>query len=102
MSAAAKLGLAAGLALAGSSCTLLGDGAGWASVWGRVEVGLQIDPLDALPRLLKMVYPFDRSPRHAWANGVANLALKSDTGETVHRIEGAGIASIVHLDSSPR
>jgi hypothetical protein len=66
------------------------------------EIQLQIDPLDALPTLLKMVYPFRRSPRHAWANAVADVALKSETGPTVLRIEGAGIATIVHLDSSPR
>ncbi len=66
------------------------------------EIGLRVDPLDALPRLLKMVYPFRRSPRHAWANGVADLSLKSEGGPAAARIEGAGIATIVHLDSSPR
>jgi len=66
------------------------------------EIQLQIDPLDALPRLLKMVYPFRRSPRHAWANAVADVALKSETEPAVLRIEGPGIATIVHLDSSPR
>ena len=49
-----------------------------------------------------MVYPFRRSPRHAWANGVADLSLKSEGGPAAARIEGAGIATIVHLDSSPR
>jgi hypothetical protein len=72
---------------------------------GRVTLGrtlLEVDPLDALPTLLRMVYSFGGRPRHQWLEADAEVALKSPAGDAVLRWQGDGIAKLVHLESTPR
>jgi hypothetical protein len=63
---------------------------------GDVEIGashLSIDPLDALPRLVRMLYWFGARPRRIWAD--ANSELASGASEALP--SGAAIASFSFL-----
>jgi hypothetical protein len=71
---------------------------------GEVAVGatqLSIDPLDALPRLVRMLYWFGARPRRIWADATSELAASAS--EALPR--GAAIASFSFLrppeDPSP-
>ena len=71
---------------------------------GRVSLGatlLEVDPLAALPALLRMVYPFAGKPRHVWVEASAEVALKSPSRDAALRLRGEGIATLVFLDSRP-
>jgi hypothetical protein len=63
---------------------------------------LEVDPLDALPALLRMVYSFGGRPRHLWVEADAEVALKSPAGDAVLRWNGEGLANLVYLDSTPQ
>ena len=63
---------------------------------------LEVDPLDALPALLRMVYSFGGRPRHLWVDTAADVVLKSPGRDAVSRIEGAGIAALYFVDALPR
>jgi hypothetical protein len=63
---------------------------------GSIAIGpahLSIDPLDALPRLVRMLYWFGASPRRIWTDATSDLA--SSASETLPR--GAVIASFTFL-----
>ena len=63
---------------------------------GSIGIGavhLSIDPLDALPRLVRMLYWFGASPRRIWADATSELT--SSAPETLPR--GAVIASFTFL-----
>jgi hypothetical protein len=63
---------------------------------GDVAIGpaqLSVDPLDALPRLVRMLYWFGASPRRIWADATSELAVSSS--EALPR--GAAIASFSFL-----
>jgi hypothetical protein len=71
---------------------------------GEIAVGpaqLSIDPLDALPRLVRMLYWFEARPRRIWADATSELA--AGASEALPR--GAAIASFSILrpmeDRSP-
>lgn len=71
---------------------------------GRFSLGktvLEVDPTDALPTLLRMLYSFGGRPRHLWVESVSEVALKSPAGDAVLRWQGEGIANLVFLDSIP-
>lgn len=73
-------------------------------VHGEVRLGptrLQIDPLDALPALLRMVYSFGGRPRHFWVDATLDVALKSPRRDAVLRIGGPASAALYFLDTSP-
>ena len=63
---------------------------------GGVAIGdaqLSIDPLDALPRLVRMLYWFGARPRRIWADATSELA--SSAADPLPR--GAAIASFSFL-----
>ena len=71
---------------------------------GEVAIGaaqLQVDPLDALPRIVRMLYWFGARPRRIWADATSELAASAS--EALPR--GAAIASFSFLrppeDPSP-
>jgi hypothetical protein len=71
---------------------------------GSIPLGeplLQLDPLDALPGFLKMVYSFVAQPRRIWSDAHVDLALKPEPGRAVLQIRGRGSASLTFLDSLP-
>ena len=81
-----------------------GSGRSAAPCRGEVAVGaaqLSIDPLDALPRLVRMLYWFGARPRRIWADATSELAVSAS--EALPR--GAAIASFSFLrppdDPSP-
>ena len=66
------------------------------AVSGEVAVGaaqLSIDPLDALPRLVRMLYWFGARPRRIWADATSELAASSSGALP----RGAAIASFSFL-----
>jgi len=63
---------------------------------GEVVIGaerLSVDPLDALPRLLRMLYWFGTRPRRIWADATSDLA----SGASGALPQGAAIASFSFL-----
>ena len=63
---------------------------------------LEVDPLDALPAILRMVYSFGDRPRLLWVQTNADVALKSATENAVLRFQSEGIATLVFPDALPR
>jgi len=71
---------------------------------GRISLGstlLDVDPLDALPTLLRMVYSFGGKPRHLWVEGTTDVTLKSPDRDAVLRLEGAATATLIFPDALP-
>jgi hypothetical protein len=71
---------------------------------GRISFGrtlLEVDPLAALPALLRIVYPLAGKPRHVWVEASAEVALKSPSRDAALRLRGEGIATLVFLDARP-
>lgn len=71
---------------------------------GSIRLGrtrLEVDPLDALPALVRMVYSFGGRPRHLWVDSIAEVVLKSPSRDAVLRFEGAGIATLFFVDVFP-
>ena len=72
---------------------------------GSISLGnplLEVDPLDALPALLRMVYSFGGRPRLLWVQANADVALKSAAENAVLRFQSEGIATLVFPDALPR
>lgn len=63
---------------------------------------LEVDPLDALPPILRMVYSFGDRPRLLWVQTNADVALKSATENAVLRVQSEGLATLVFPDALPR
>jgi len=62
---------------------------------------LSIDPVDALPRLVQMLYSLRYRPRRIWAAAELELRLKTDTGIAALPLGGAGVASTTYLRPLP-
>ena len=66
---------------------------------------LSIDPVDALPRLVQMLYSLRPRPRRMWAAAEMALRLKADPGIAVLPLGGAaggaGVASTTYLRPLP-
>lgn len=58
---------------------------------------LSIEPVDALPRLMQMLYSFRSRPRRLWTDAEGRLRLKTDPGIAVLSLDGPGIASATYL-----
>jgi hypothetical protein len=68
---------------------------------GQIAIGLPLlaaDPLDALPRLVRMLYWFGASPRRVWADANTDLTVGSDTPAPPPR--GPALASFTFLRES--
>ncbi len=63
---------------------------------------LEVDPLDALPAVLRMVYSFGGRPRLLWVPANADIALKSAPESAVLRFQSEGIATLAFPDALPR
>jgi hypothetical protein len=63
---------------------------------GAIAIGaaqLSVDPLEALPRLVRMLYWFGTRPRRVWADATSELGA----GDTALLPRGAAIASFSFL-----
>lgn len=76
-------------------------GEGLSGVISLGETRLELNPLDALPGLLRMVYSFGGEPRQLWVDATAEMSLKSPAQKAALRWRTAGFANLVFLDSLP-
>jgi len=73
-------------------------------VQGAISLGgilLQRDPLDALPRAIRMLYLFGSRPHRAWVEATVDVALKPGTGRAALPLHSPGVATLNFLDSLP-
>ena len=71
---------------------------------GAISLGatrLEVDPIEALPALVRMVYSFGGRPLHRWVEAEADVALKSPDENAVLRYQGAGFAALSYPDRTP-
>lgn len=71
---------------------------------GSVTLGgpiLQLDPLDALPLAVRMVYSFRARPQRIWVDARVELAPERAVAGDAPPLGGAGIAAVTFLDSLP-
>ena len=62
---------------------------------------LRLDPLDALPLAVRMVYSFRARPHRIWVDARVDLAPKRAAEGTALSLGGAGVAALSFLDSLP-
>ena len=71
---------------------------------GTVTLGdtvLQHDPLDALPVMIRMLYPSDFRPHRAWVESRVEVDLEPSTDHAALTLRDPGIAALTFLDSIP-
>jgi hypothetical protein len=71
---------------------------------GSITLGepfLRLDPLDALPLAVRMVYSFRARPHRIWVDARVDLAPKRAAEGAAIAFEGAGVAALTFLDSLP-
>jgi hypothetical protein len=74
------------------------------AVQGRVVVKsarLEVDPLDALPAPLRMVYSLRRRPHRSWAESTYELSWVPGPEHPAVRVAGDAIATFSFLDALP-
>jgi hypothetical protein len=71
---------------------------------GSITLGepiLRLDPLDALPLAVRMVYSFRARPHRIWVDARVDLAPKRAAEDAALPLGGAGVAALTFLDSFP-
>ena len=71
---------------------------------GSITLGeplLRLDPLDALPLAVRMVYSFRARPHRIWVDVRVDLAPKRAAEGAALTLGGAGVAAFTFLDSLP-
>ena len=72
---------------------------------GRVSLGepfLEVDPLAALPTLVRMVYSLRGRPHRSWTPAHFDLSVIPGPALPAVRIEGDAVASLTYLDVLPQ
>jgi hypothetical protein len=73
-------------------------------VRGSITLGepiLRLDPLDALPLAVRMVYSFRARPHRIWVDARVDLSVKRAGEDAALPLAGAGVAALTFLDSLP-
>jgi hypothetical protein len=60
---------------------------------------LRRDPLEALPRAIRMLYLFGSRPHRAWVEATIDVALKPGQGRAALPLHSPGVATLNFLDS---
>jgi hypothetical protein len=71
---------------------------------GSITLGepvLRLDPLDALPLAVRMVYSLRARPHRVWVDARVDLTLERAAEGTALSLGGAGVAALTFLDSLP-
>jgi hypothetical protein len=71
-------------------------------VHGTVSLGgalLQRDPLEALPRAIRMLYLFGSRPHRTWVDATVDVALKPGEGRAALPLHSPGVATLNFLES---
>jgi hypothetical protein len=71
---------------------------------GAITLGepiLRLDPLDALPAAVRMVYSLRARPHRIWVDARVDLTPQRAAQGAVLPLEGAGVAALTFLDSLP-